>query len=245
MGLSLPAVESRVTLLEFDTALFGFKTGRIQTADKSAEALQLQLDAAKQEGYRVLYWFTDQTGEAAGTQAGGLLADRKRTYARSTNGFGYFDLLGNWFISSYKEDKPDQELYQLAFAAGAYSRFQTDPGFGREGFEKLYAKWIEKSVSRELAKEVLYIEDFGQKRAMLTLGIKNDRPDIGLVATAADYRGRGMAGDLIKSSIVWAINRDYKEVQVVTQGDNRGACKLYESLGYKMESEELVFHFWL
>ena len=89
------------------------------------------------------------------------------------------------------------------------------------------------------------IEDFGRKRAMLTLGLRMGRPDIGLVATEADYRGRGMAGDLVRASLIWAINRDHREAQVVTQAENAGACRFYEALGYRVEREDWVYHFWL
>ncbi|MFT7589121.1 MAG: dTDP-4-amino-4,6-dideoxy-D-galactose acyltransferase [Limisphaerales bacterium] len=234
-----------IQYLPFDSELFGFKVGRLNPGQLAKTDLTELLSEAKKAGFKVLYWNTTEDKQSSAVEAGGFLADRKRTYVRDTTSFGYFDLLGNWFISSYKEDSSNADLIELAYGSGKHSRFLKDPKFGRANFEKLYALWMEKSVSREIANEVLYIEDFGKIRAMLTLGVKNNRPDIGLVATSESYRGRGMAGDLIKSSIVWGINRGYKEVQVVTQGENKGACALYESYGYKLESEEFVFHFWL
>ncbi len=42
----------------------------------------------------------------------------------------------------------------------------------------------------------------------------------------------------------WFSNSGYKSIQVVTQGDNIPACKLYESCGYTIESVELFYHIW-
>ena len=91
----------------------------------------------------------------------------------------------------------------------------------------------------------MYVEDFGKVRSMLTIALKEGRPAVDLVATHPDYEGRGMAGDLMRSAIVWAINRGYQEMSVVTQATNEPANRFYENLGFSVEREELVFHFWL
>jgi dTDP-4-amino-4,6-dideoxy-D-galactose acyltransferase len=233
--------------LPWDTEFFGVKTGRLLPVNIDQATLANALADARKEGYGLLYWFakTNVSNHAAATTNGGFLADSKRTYVHALENLRPMDLTVNWFIESYREPEPDVELIRLALAAGEHSRFLRDPRFGRDAFERLYREWIRKSVRRELAEEVLFVEDFGQKRAMLTLGLRMGRPDIGLVATAADYRGRGMAGDLVRASLVWAINRHYREAQVLTQAQNTGACRFYEALGYTVEKEENVYHFWL
>jgi dTDP-4-amino-4,6-dideoxy-D-galactose acyltransferase len=233
--------------LDWDTGFFGVRTGRLLPVRFDAGALGEALDAARAEGYGLLYWFAlpGNDNAAAADAHGGWLADRKRTYVHDLEGLAADDLVVNWFIESWKAPEPDAELVDLALAAGVQSRFLRDPRFGREAFERLYGEWMRRSVNRELAEEVLFIEDFGRKRAMLTLGLRMGRPDIGLVATEADYRGRGMAGDLVRASLIWAINRDHREAQVVTQAENAGACRFYEALGYRVEREDWVYHFWL
>jgi dTDP-4-amino-4,6-dideoxy-D-galactose acyltransferase len=237
--------------LDWDSVFFNRKIGRLLPAHGDAGFLQAALAQAREEGYDLLYWYarpTEANHEAA-MASGGWLADRKRTYLHGLEGLRTDDLRVNWFIDRAPEigegEAADPELEQLAITAGVESRFLRDPGFSQADFERLYREWIRKSQSRKLAEEVLYIEDFGRKRAMLTLGLKMGRPDIGLIATDADYRGRGMAGDLVRASLVWAINRDYREAQVLTQAENTGACAFYEALGYRVEREDWVYHFWL
>ncbi len=201
---------------------------------------------ARDEGYKLLYWSArpEPANHTAALASGGQLMDCKRTYVHPLESLTPGDLVVNWFIESYREPAPDKELEALALAAGEHSRFRRDPGFGEALFRRLYLAWIRNSVSRAFAEEVLFIEDFGHKRAMLTLGLHRGRPDIGLVATEAAYRGRGMAGDLVRASLIWAINRDYREAQVTTQAENSGACAFYEAMGYSLEREDWIYHFW-
>lgn len=233
-------------ILPWDSRFFGFTVGRILPAHLTATELADALQRAKGEGYTVLYWAArpDQENYDAALAAGGALMDRKRTYVHNLEKLDLNDLTVNWFIESYRQAEPDEELQRLALAAGEHSRFLRDPRFGESAFERLYLEWIRNSVRRDFAEEVLFIEDFGRKRAMLTLGLDRGRPDIGLVATEADYRGKGMAGDLVRASLVWAINRDYREAQVSTQAENTGACAFYEAMGYRLEREDWIYHFW-
>ncbi len=237
---------SRVTTLEWDSHFFGFKVGRLLPGPWSAADLEEALQEARAGGYRVLYGNTmpDPAQEECLADAGGLLADKRRTYVRDLSGLSGADLVVNWFIESYRKPRPDAALEELALAAGQYSRFRRDPGFGQQAFERLYRTWIARAVDRSYARELLCIEDFGVIRAMMTLDLQNGRPDIGLIATAASHRGRGMAADLVKAGLVWAINRGYEEAQVCTQAENTAACAFYEAMGYRLEREEWIVHFW-
>ncbi len=234
-------------VLDWDSHFFGFRVGRCNEPDLPQDALGEGLQQARSEGCRVVYWPASnrKENEVAAAALGGKLMDQRRTYVRSLEGLSAADLVVNWFIESYRRSLPDAELEELALQAGEYSRFRRDPGFGQESFERLYRAWIRNSVSRSIAEEVLFIEDFGLKRALLTLGLQNGRPDIGLLATQTEYRGRGMAADLVRASLIWAINRDYQEAQVCTQAENAGACAFYEAMGYAVEREEWIYHFWL
>jgi len=81
--------------------------------------------------------------------------------------------------------------------------------------------------------------------AMITLGTKNDRGDIGLLAVAPDFRGKGIAADLVYTAQHYFKNKNINKLQVVTQKDNIAACRLYEKCGFAIEKTETFFHFWL
>lgn len=238
---------SLVHPLAWDSDCFGFRVGRIADARPPEGVLREALEQAKAGGYRVVYWTTraEPDREQTARAVGGRLADRRRTYLYDLDEVEPNAFRVNHFIQSWPRGEPPAGFYDLALEAGTHSRFLTDPGFGRPNWEKLYRAWIRNSCLRTYAEEVLYIEDFGKPCALLTLGLNRGRPDIGLVAAAPGRQGRGLGADLVHASLVWAVNRDYGGVQVVTQAANEGACRFYERLGFDLETEEFVFHFWL
>ena len=80
---------------------------------------------------------------------------------------------------------------------------------------------------------------------MVTLGNKNGKGDIGLLAVGADYRGRNYGRILVQAAQKWFLTNGYQEGQVITQGDNYPAYHLYEKCGYSVEKVEYFYHFWL
>ena len=58
------------------------------------------------------------------------------------------------------------------------------------------------------------------------------------------FRGKGIGRILFENAEKWAFENGYNEIQIVTQGDNKPACSLYESLGYKVDSMEYFYHIW-
>jgi dTDP-4-amino-4,6-dideoxy-D-galactose acyltransferase len=80
---------------------------------------------------------------------------------------------------------------------------------------------------------------------MVTLGEKEKRADIGLIAVNTNYRGKKIGETLVRASQMWSIEQGYKFAQVVTQGSNAAACSLYKKCGYALEKVEFFYHFWL
>jgi dTDP-4-amino-4,6-dideoxy-D-galactose acyltransferase len=143
----------------------------------------------------------------------------------------------------YYEKYPNQPLINLAIESGIYSRFNVDPQIGRKKYEELYTQWIIKSVSREIANAVLVYKIAGKIAGVVTVGYKNERADVGMIAVDKDYRGKGIGKTLMKN----AENLYFKKIkliQVVTQGVNLPAIKLYSSCGYEKEKTEYFYHLW-
>jgi len=108
----------------------------------------------------------------------------------------------------------------------------------------LYRQWIINSVTKKIAKEVLvYIQD-DEIAGYLTIGEKNSRADLGMASVDSKFRGKGIGFKLFTSAEKWAVDHGYTDIQIVTQGDNLPACKLYEKLGYQSESLEFFYHIW-
>jgi Acetyltransferases len=133
----------------------------------------------------------------------------------------------------------------LAFQAGLYCRFNTDPNLPQTWFLKIYSKWIENSVNGSIATRVIVIRHDNKIIGMATLGTKNARGDIGLLAVNPNFRGKKLGTKLVYAAQAYFIEQGFSRAQVVTQKINLLACKLYEKCGFHQEKIENFYHFWL
>jgi dTDP-4-amino-4,6-dideoxy-D-galactose acyltransferase len=176
----------------------------------------------------------------------GFLADKKITYLVDLRATSSPILPAtNVRIEEYSETVVNSELEKLALQAGILSRFNVDPKCSSEDFERLYKIWIKKAVAKEVADAVLVSKENGKIIGMVTVGEKNRRGNIGLFSVNETMRGKNVGVSLVLAAHKWAVNRGFNLVQVVTQGDNAAACRLYEKCGYYVEKTEYYYHFWM
>jgi len=236
------------THLEWDTAFFGFNVARITQTDSDGADLTNILRFLRDKNYRLAYWcIPAETAESSliAQKHGAFLADEKVTYAKVLAGISDSLESSTYTATPYPGTMADLALINLAIQSSEFSRFRLDPLVPRELCDKLYTSWIERSVSKEIAWETLVVKEQNDLLGLITLGTKDGRGDIGLVAVAEHERGKGIGKALVTAADKHFSERGYTLAQVVTQRCNLGACRLYESCGYQIENIENVFHFWL
>lgn len=178
------------------------------------------------------------------TEFRGILVDRKTTYQRSLHGSEPVPS-GRWKAKEIPKSPASEDLLTLGLVAGEFSRFRVDPRFPRSSFEVLYRLWTERSTLREIADTVLVVgEPHAKPDGMITIGLRHDSAEVGLVAVSAATRGLGVGGALMASAHSWMRQQDAQTARVVTQGANLPACALYEKWGYSISSVSSVYHFW-
>ena len=148
-------------------------------------------------------------------------------------------------IIEYKSNNPSRALEALAMEISKYSHFKTDPQCPPRLVIKMYKKWITNSINGKIAKHVLVYKKGRRIAGFITLGEKNGRGDIGLLAVDAAFRGQGIGYKLITAAQKQFLQDNYKYSQVVTQLGNIAACRLYEKSGYVIEKIENFYHFHL
>lgn len=228
--------------LAWDTELFGFPVARLISRDVSKAAAQM-----KEFGIRLAYASVpmhDSEARAKLTGAGALLVDRRLRFRKDlTAPLRMPEGAESW---SGRASTPDLE--ELALASGHLSRFRVDPRIPSEVFRTLYLTWIRRSLSGEIADEVLVIEADRVAKAMVTLGKSTNFGavgTIGLLAVAAGARGRGYGKRLIAAAEAWCVSHGATALEVVTQGRNTEACALYASSGCNVVADDVVYHLWL
>lgn len=234
--------------LEWDTKFFGFGVARIMQTELDEAELSKTLEMLRDDNYRLVYWqipIGKHESPRIAQVHDGFLADKKVTYVKELVGISDSRGASAYTPFPYPDTTPDAAIIKLALQSAEYSRFRLDPKFPRELCDKLFTCWITRSVSKEIAWEVLVVKEQNDLLGLITLGAKGDRADIGLVAVAEHARGRGVGRSLVTDADRHFAERGYTHAQVVTQQNNLGACRLYESCGYQIEKIEKIFHFWL
>lgn len=183
----------------------------------------------------------DDTISNAFLQTNGvLLVDEKVVYHMRFNA-NVLPPPGNIQLPS---DQDIQALQSLAFQSGAFSRFQTDPLFEPEMFKKLYLTWLEKSLTGQMADQVLLYREGTQVVGFITAVIKEDMGEIGLIAVDHGSRGKSIGSQLIQGALHFFSTRHIQQVSVTTQLKNTGACRFYEKEGFQRKHITHIYHFW-
>ncbi|MBO2009532.1 GNAT family N-acetyltransferase [Hymenobacter negativus] len=233
--------------LPWDSDFLGYGVARLSLDSLNTPELAQKVAQAKTDGLRLLYLVAspaDTTSNRAAQQVNALLVDRKVTFTMPVNAVETAQTISSHIRLT---DDATPQLESLALQSGEYSRFRLDSNFAAGTFERLYHQWLYNSLSRTLAREVLVYEPAPVTPAMglLTLGLKQGRADIGLLAVDSSSRGRGVGHLLIQAAKRFTAEWGLTELQVATQLDNQSACNFYRKCGFVEHQIEYIYHLWL
>ncbi|NTV50596.1 MAG: GNAT family N-acetyltransferase [Geobacteraceae bacterium] len=238
-------------ILDWDSSFFGFTVAKILPPRIRNQELIEILESMKKKGVTLVYWASDpddEESQACARARNAFLADRKVTFVISSqeiqslaNSLSKSDLLAEEYLDSVSTS----ELEELALQAGVFSRFRIDTRIPQNKFAELYTIWIRRSVTKEIADTIFVVRNEGKIAGMVTVGEKNGRADIGLIAVDTSLRGHNAGKTLVQAAQNWGIAMGFSSAQVITQGDNLPACRFYEKCGYCVEKVENIYHFWI
>jgi dTDP-4-amino-4,6-dideoxy-D-galactose acyltransferase len=224
--------------LSWDTDFFGFGVGRLH-GDMSQTRLPEIYKEMAAKNIRLAYYFSEKAVAFPQNRLyHAQLMDIKVTYLKDVDVHACDE-----HVQPYSKEYPDAKLIALAIESGVYSRFKKDEAIPVSKYEELYKMWIVNSVNKKIANEVLVYKIGNIIAGFVTIGEKNKRADIGIIAVDSEFRGRGI-GKALMISAEYVASSNFKIIQVVTQGSNTAACKLYTSCGYSIESVFYVYHLW-
>ena len=148
-----------------------------------------------------------------------------------------------WVLSGSRLARAEDTARLRAIARTAFpvTRFYADPSLDNERCDDLYEEWT-RSLCAGAADIVLVAERDKQPVGYVTVNIDREKSEIGLIAVACDYRGRGVGHELVQSALDWAYVRDAQTMSVVTQGRNVGALRTFEGCGFRVSNTSLWFH---
>jgi ribosomal protein S18 acetylase RimI-like enzyme len=236
---------AQVEHLAWDSEFFGMPVVQIEGAALSLDQLAAELDALKQHSRGVAYWFSsdlEAPTDAELEALGGTFADRRTTLVHPLDSPRSGSTAG---VEVFRARTPTPAMRALAIEAGSHSRFNVDDRFGTERFESLYSRWMEVSLTGELADTCLVVRDGDRELGLITVAHGGDCGRIGLMGVAPDNRQQGIASNLVHAALDDMIDHGCKVAEVVTQERNQASIRLYESCGFAIQHVERVYHFWL
>jgi dTDP-4-amino-4,6-dideoxy-D-galactose acyltransferase len=139
----------------------------------------------------------------------------------------------------------------LAITRSAYTcdRFHADRALAPDVADRLYEAWVRCSCSGQEADAVMVTTRQGKVLAYATCKLRRNSDAgagapagmIGLVATAEEARGFGIGSATLEGALGWFRQQGVEVVEVGTQMQNVGACRLYEHAGFRMARMNLTF----
>jgi dTDP-4-amino-4,6-dideoxy-D-galactose acyltransferase len=236
----------RIQKLDWDSGHYGMQVGTIAQPVDTPDMLHTALVAAKALGLQLVYWLSTDT----------FIPDRQildRFGGRRIVGYHRYrrlltapdrDRMADPRCASVTGTRAEKSVLDLALLAGQCSRFRLDTRLPAHGFEVMYERWITKSLSRELADDVLVLRDLdGQMRSLLTYQLRDTTAVIGLVATSLTARGQGFGSAMLAEAHRRISRVGADNVIVSTQSENRTACRFYEASGYAVVFQGSHYHF--
>lgn len=229
-----------VKKLDWDSKFFGLRIGRaVVSAEEDADALAGQKEMLK-DNYDLIYVFANH-GLAFRSPSAKLI-DKKVVYVLRNNSQAEYNK--NVIIWNGGRGVTE-ELLHLALVSGKYSRFKLDEDFPAGSYEHLYTHWIEQSVNRTIATEVFCYMIDNEPKGLVTLERKDGVGTIGLVAIHEECQNRGIGSLMMRHVIKFAQQSGCEQLSVATQFNNLPACKLYEKIGFIIDSVTDVWHWWM
>ncbi|MFN8603633.1 MAG: GNAT family N-acetyltransferase [Candidatus Binatia bacterium] len=142
-----------------------------------------------------------------------------------------------------EDDLP--RLEAIATDVARASRYSADPRFRPEETERLYRTWIQNGWNGYVDAVLVAHGREGEVLGFVCPKMHGELCDLQLVGVASAQRQRKVGRGLISAGIAWARERGAKRLQVVTQGRNVPAQRLYQQLGFLTTEVKLFYHLWL
>lgn len=137
-----------------------------------------------------------------------------------------------------------EQLYELAFESGKYSRYKLDNYFSDSEFTRLYKQWIDNSINKKFADDILVYSENEEVCGFLTYKINEKIARVGLLGVSTKKQGKGIGTKLLQTLEAKLHKQGIKKLRIPTQNINKQACDFYTKLGYSIEERIFIKHFW-
>jgi dTDP-4-amino-4,6-dideoxy-D-galactose acyltransferase len=232
-----------INFLKWDSACFGYAVGEVIISDLKRNEFEALYGECSNMGLKLCYIYPNDSFSVDVLIENNIkLVVNKVTFFRNLD-ISKVESQDN--IRSYDHPNQFTTIKELAFNSGKYSRFKLDSNFRNNEFETLYTRWIENSIDRISADDVLVYILEGIIVGFVTYKIYNNKIVIGLIAVEEGYKGIGIGKGLMNQVENLAYKENKNLIEVTTQKENVNAVRFYQKIGYLEKKSLPVFHLWI
>ncbi len=223
--------------LKWDTDFFGYKAGKLVISNNYLdENLLLNND------FKLIYLFCNEP-----------LSDdlvKKHKLFLSDEKIDLITNVSNLPFNKFENEnlveltKLDDNLLDLTFQSGHFSRFKIDSNFKNNEFETLYTAWIEQSIAHKNADKVIGFLVNNKVVGFITFVFKNNMFDIGLIAVNEKHRSLKIGKQLLAYVFNYSLSKNVDFVTVTTQNKNQRALNFYLQNGFSINKTTYIYHLW-
>jgi dTDP-4-amino-4,6-dideoxy-D-galactose acyltransferase len=236
--------------LEWDSKFFGFPIARVR-GDSIDQLRARRIDAwCRANKIRCLYFLArsdDQETARIAEENGFRLVDVRTTLRhRASEAPGWMKSgAADDLIVRRARSEDIGPLQRIARETHRDTRFYSDGNFPERLCGALYETWIK--VSCEGYANAVFLAEAGNAPigyVTCHLNAKSKTGSIGLVGVSRLAQGRGVGERLVRNALEWFFEQGAFDVEVVTQGRNSAALRLYRSCGFTLQTVQHWYHKW-
>ncbi len=240
--------DSLCELLEWDSAFFGVRIGRVKKTRLTASEMQEVLRWCHEHQLRCLYFrcASDHDESVALAESNQFhLVDIRVELAWRGGSLKDLEDLGDGSIAvRLCRDSDVAGLAKIAENAYDGTRFYYDHHWSRAQVQALYREWIVKSCGG-FATAVWVAEQADKLIGYISCHLElASSGRIGLTGVCNDKQGEGIGQKLVKAALTYFVQQGVEQVYVVTQARNISAQQLYQKCGFRSHAVALWYHKW-
>jgi dTDP-4-amino-4,6-dideoxy-D-galactose acyltransferase len=151
----------------------------------------------------------------------------------------------NEFSFRNGEEKDIEKLRKIAKGIYKHSRYYYDTNFDREKVFEFYSGWVEKAILGRFDDYAYVLCHNTEPVGFCTITEHSlDAASVGLLGIDPNYTGNRLAQYLLNMSMLKLQQKGIKYMDVVTQGRNYAAQRLYQKCGFVTKMTGLWYHKW-
>ena len=231
----------------WDSEFFGVKIANVNVSRMNERIAAFVEEWCGKNGIACLFYLCDCNHAESVRVAEGHgygFKDIRMHFEMNMEGFSPRGAEGNPVRECAREDLV--EIKKIAWKSYAKSRYYYDGHFEEARLEKFYSNWLENTFNSPSGKVLVAAEKGGKPFGYVSGEIDN-RGRLGriiLVGVEEKHAGSGVGKALVDAMLNFMHERKVYAVEVVTQGRNLGAQRLYQKCGFKIALLSLWYHKW-